>query len=490
MLAVAYVRAQPLLFWFLLCCPVERGDAGNRKKKEEKDPTKVAMPHHSFQIPLAYEEVLNDWMASGASLVERERLLMHPSVSERAGFFFNKDPLLTNDFEATVHFRVVGPKDPRMVAVDQSFGFWYVQENISAGYNEPYLIKAPSWKSGLAEIGFGFNGFKSTFKGFGAVLSMADASRKPRPVVSGVWNDGKRELRYGRDVPTMMGAKAIDFRNTLNAAQLRIRVTPTSVVAHLKQSPSLSWNECFKMDRKGNPALNIKAGGYLGFSAWTGAASENTVPDMISITQFEVYNFDTTSIGEEMKDVSREIQEAYRDMLTDDNRHFHDQKSQKEHLERLISMLQQHAETTHPADLKMYQDLEGIQGRMSMLDEGCKTLVKELRVLVGGEGVEKDGDLKDEIIGIRRLLVKDSASHRQKLDIVQKNLAEVKEQHSLASKPEVFTAVAQQSEHMESTVVTASYQMTWMLLAIVASIAAIGVLMWNRMRYYEKKHFI
>jgi hypothetical protein len=177
-------------------------------------------------------------------------------------------------------------------------------------------------------------------------------------------------------------------------------------------------------------------------------------------------------------------------MLTDDNRHFHDQKSQKEHLERLISMLQQHAETTHPADLKMYQDLEGIQGRMSMLDEGCKTLVKELRVLVGGEGVEKDGDLKDEIIGIRRLLVKDSASHRQKLDIVQKNLAEVKEQHSLASKPEVFTAVAQQSEHMESTVVTASYQMTWMLLAIVASIAAIGVLMWNRMRYYEKKHFI
>jgi len=306
-------------------------------------------------------------------------------------------------------------------------------------------------------------------------------------VVSGLWNDGDRDLVYGsgKDAPAA-NAKAIDFRNTMNPAQFKLRVTPTSIEGHLKQSPSLSWNECFIIDRTKAP---VKTGGYIGFTAWSGtSAPPNTISDTVVLTNFEVHNFDTTSIGEEMKDVSKEIQEAYRDMLTDENRHFADQKSQTEHIARLVAMLGEHVNTSGPADQKMFEDLEGLQNRMSRLDEDCKTLTKELQVLVGNKG--GDVGLKDEIIGLRRLFIKDSASHRQKLDTVQKNIAEVKQKHIDASKPELFTGVAQQSDSLQATVLKSSLQTLWLLLTIVGVILVIGCLMLNRMRYYERKHFL
>merc|ERR1719174_2229946 len=54
--------------------------------------------------------MLNDWTVSGASLVETARVLVHPGVAERYAFLFGKQPILSNDFEAIVHFRTVGTK--------------------------------------------------------------------------------------------------------------------------------------------------------------------------------------------------------------------------------------------------------------------------------------------------------------------------------------------------------------------------------------------
>merc|ERR1712070_1228600 len=122
-------------------------------------------------------------------------------------------------------------------------------------------------------------------------------------------------------------------------------------------------------------------------------------------------------MGEEMTDVSKAIQEAYRDMLTDEKRHFSDQKSQTEHIGRLERMIAEHINTTIPADEKMFQDLQGLQNRMQRLDEDCRLLTKELQVVVGSDGSAHSG-LKDQIIGLRRLFVKDVASDRRKLEAV------------------------------------------------------------------------
>merc|ERR1719382_2065725 len=94
------------------------------------------------------------------------------------------------------------------------------------------------------------------------------------PVVSGIENDGTRTLVYGEHVPTTE-AKRFDFLNTLNAAQMKIRVKPDAVEGYVKESPSLSWQESFRIDRTADP---VKPGGYIGFTARSGTTTSASAP--------------------------------------------------------------------------------------------------------------------------------------------------------------------------------------------------------------------
>lgn len=478
----------PLALLALASCPPGVNAATSKRKKGDEN--KVSLPHHSFtsgdRTAVGAGSLLEDWMVTGASLATNERFLMHPGVPERMGFMWNKLPLLTNDFEVIFHFRIAGPKEPEKAPLDQALCFWYTKENVSDAISESKLIKASSWSEGMREQGLNFCGSLAKVQGFAAVLSTADAAKRPKASVSFVDSGaGPREFAFGTDAPNA-AAKAIDFRNTLNAAMMKVRVTPTSIEGHVKQTPSLSWQECFKIDRTDRP---VEAGGYMGFSAWSGKPPDGGASDHVSITKVEVNNFDENSIGEEMKDVSLKIQEAYRAMLTDENRHFLDQKSQTEHLQRLITMLNEHVETVKPIEQKMFADIEGLEQRISKLDEDVKTVIKAMNVVITPGADSGIGAMKEDIIGLRRLLVKDSASHRQKIDMVQKNIAEVKQRASGSSEDALFS-ISKQSEKLEKTVRSRSSQMYWLLLALVVSVLSIGALMWNRMRYYEKKHFI
>jgi len=459
--------------------------AGARKRKSA-DEKKVPMPHHSFISPMEYSSLLDDWTVSGASIFERNRLLLHPGVPQLAGFAFNKWPILTADFEVLFHFRVAGERETTKVPKDQAIAFWYVAENVSSTYNETISIKAADWGAGLKSQGMTFAGAKATFDGFGVVLSLGGAGKKPS--VSFVTNDGKRAMSMDVDVPSAK-SKEMDFRNTLNAAQFKLRVTNNKIEGHIKQSPSLAWNECFAVE---NP---VKSGGYIGFTAWSGTGSPDAVTsDLVSIVEVEVSNYDETVIGEEMKDVSMQIQEAYRQMLTDENRHFVDQKSQTEHLQRLLSMLSEHLATSKPEDDRMLAEIHGLTSRVDALGADCKMLQTEAHLLLGKDGVHSQSDgvtaMKQEIMGLRRALVKDTATQRQKLEAVHKNIAEVKTQHSKASSGMTFSVLAKQTDTLEKTVSSRGTQMSWMMFFMIVSVAGIGFLMYSRMYYYEKKHFI
>mmetsp|Transcript_1111 Transcript_1111/g.1531 ORF Transcript_1111/g.1531 Transcript_1111/m.1531 type:complete len:490 (-) Transcript_1111:49-1518(-) len=485
----SFISASCLLVFSLL----HRAYGAPAKKKKDND-VQVLMPHHSFAAPLDYQTLLDDWTVSGASLFERERLLMHPGVAGRAGFLWSKSPLLTDSFEVVIHFRVMGEKQPQNVLHDQSFGFWYVAENMSQVYNESAVIKAESWRKGMEDQGLTLVGSKAKFAGLGVVLSMADREKKPRPSVSGFTNDGHTTLSWGADVPTQ-DAKPIDFRNTLNHAQLKISVRPNLVEGWLKQSPSLSWNECFSLDRSKHP---IKAGGFIGVTAWSGTPEQGVSSDLVSIVQMEVNNMDETSIGEDMKDVSTQIQETYMEMLTDTHRHFLDQKSQTDHITRLTDMLGEHLNVTGPAELSLFQTLKAYEDRMEQLGEDCRTVKQSVSMFMTSkikwhhEAVHKAGveAMKNDIIGLRRLLVKDSNHHKMKIEAVQKSVLEVKEKTGKAGAPEALNVITQQTDSLAKTVRSRGQQMSWMMFCLLAAILGIGVLMWNRMRYYEKKHFI
>lgn len=444
------------------------------------------MPHHSFISPMEYSSLLDDWSVSGASIFERTRLLVHPGVPKLAGFAFNKWPVLTNDFEVLFHFRVAGDRETAAVPQDQALAFWYTAENVSASYNETVNIKAANWGEGLQAQGMNFVSGRSTFDGFAIVLAMGGSGKKPS--VSFIPNDGSKTLSFDKDVPSPK-SKEMDFRNTLNAAQFKLRVMPNKIEGYIKQSPSLAWNECFVVDHA------VKVGGYIGFSAWSGTGNPGRVSsDLASLLEVEVSNFDENSIGEDMKDVSMQIQEAYRQMLTDENRHFVDQKSQTEHLTRLLSMLGEHLAVAKPEDDRLLAQIHSLTSRVDTLGADCKTLQTEAHLLLGKDGVQTQGDgvmsLKQEIVGLRRALVKDTATQRQKLDAVHKNVAEVREHHTKAKSGLSFSVLAKQTEALEKTVTSRGRQMSWMMVVMIIAVLGIGALMYNRMYYYEKKHFI
>lgn len=454
----------------------------SKRKKKDDDSNKVQMMRHSFVTPLSYDNNLDEWMLSGASISIRDRVLLNPGVPERHGFFFNKAPLLTNDYEVSFTFRVVGDKEAPEKS-DQSFGFFYVYENVTQGHDESKIIKAKDWKEGMKDVGLTFSGFKSKFDGYGVVFSTMDAQKKPKPSISGVLNDGTQSIEMFKGVPTS-DAKPVDFRNTLNAAQMKIRATPTTVEGWLKLSPSLSWIDCFKLTG------TFKSGGYLGFTSWSGEEA-GPKTDMVSIVEMNTYNHDTTSLGEDIKDVSKEIQDAYREMLTDKNRHFKDQKSQKEHLERLTEMLSNHMIAVKPQEDQMFKKLTGLQDRMHRLEENCKTLRQEIRVVLGNSSSGSMTAMKSELVGLRHVFMKDSAAHSQKIDTVQQTVFDVKKKkEDKKVSPQSLAIIAEKTESLQKTVEASSSQVSWMMIILIIAVVGIGALMYNRMRYYEKKHFI
>jgi len=491
------MRPPALGLWLLACCLTEQA-LGKPKKAAE---TKVNMPHHSYMPPLDYASLLDDWLVSGSALFLRERLLLHPNVLERTGFVWSKWPLLTNSFEVVIHFRVAGGAISQTVPLDQTVAVWYIQESVAASYNESKIIQAPSWLEGLTAEGYTFGGSRSKFDGFGAVLLLKDEARGSQPSVSLVMNDGSRESSVKADVPST-NAHKVEARNTQNAVQLKIRVGPSSIEGHILLAPGAEWTECFKA------ATPVKPNGFLGFTAWSGTSAGNpgVMADSVSIEKVEVWNMDETTLGEEVVtdlQTGAQVQENYRDMLLDEHKHFADQKEQAEHIARLTAMVNDFVTESMPAEQRILDEVGQIEVRMGNMATDCATVVKETHILMNSErklakpgatveGIFKEivDSTKNEIIGLRRLLVRDNAVHKEKLEAVQKNINEVKQKQGQSSNShEVLGVIDKQTESLEKTVSTRGIQMSWMLIVLMVVIIAFGALMWNRMQYYEKKHF-
>jgi len=489
-------RGSAPVCWLLACCLIGAGRAGKRKEKSDDERDTVKMPHHSFAVPMDHGVLLDDWVVSGASIFEKERLLLHPGVTDRSGFAWSKLPLLTNDFQVIFHLRVSGVKAELLntVPLDQALAFWYVDENMSAALDEGKVIQANSWTEGILEQGFGFVGSKGKFRGTGVVLSMATAALNKAELgsyISGKTNDGGETFVYGQTAPAEKCR--FDFRNTLNAAQVKIRFRPHAIEVSTKQSASLSWQQCLTLSRTNDP---VKSGGYIGFTARSGTASGvNVQSDSVSIVEVDVSNFDENVIGEDMKDVTSKIQDAYRDMLTDDHRHFVDQKSQTDHLLRLTSVINDHIAAAVPEDDRLWKQVAYLDRRMSRLARDCKGFVAETSLLarspgagptVHKEAVEK---LKNNIVGIRTLLEKESVTHKKKLESIERSTGEVKAKVSQAKSKDSLAVIEKQSASITKTVRVRGTQMVVMTVVLLGVIVAIGFLMWNRMNYYEKKHF-
>lgn len=459
------------------------GDEDQDGDEDHKD-SDVDLNLHSFAPPIDMSYMLFAWKLSGASLFQKEVLLMNPDIVDRYGFAFNMFQMFTNNFEVTFHVDFKGEK----IVSDQSLGFWYVMQNVSDSsvFDEMRIIKAESWKEGLAQQGFKLGGFLSKFDGFGAVLTTTDAKGRPRPVISYVGNHGDKELEWGKHVPAP-GAKAIEFRNTKSPAIVKIRVQPHSIEGtfmfgnnHSRQIPM------FKVNRTLHPVM---PGGYIGFTSFSGSLDQPSACE-VEITELKVINHDETAMGEMDPDMTDEERKAYNQMISDDARHLATQEEQKKQILEASNMLEKYVAAADEAAIRSIENVNHLALQMGNLGNDCADLKEEVNLFFKSD--EKKVDVKNiqnGIVGLRALLLDHSRQEAVRLQSAHIAIQEVK-QKTNNSGHEKLVSVVQQALELEKEVLTRGMHLSGMMVCFLFSVFGIGLLMWRRMCYYERKHFL
>merc|ERR1712118_441979 len=103
----------------------------------------------------------------------KKSVILVPGILGRAGMFFNKQPILTSDFNLETEFSFQAPQRPHNMDLnlEQKFAFWYVHTNTTAAFSESVVLNEGTWEAGLEKMGWDTVGFKNDFDGLGVVFS-------------------------------------------------------------------------------------------------------------------------------------------------------------------------------------------------------------------------------------------------------------------------------------------------------------------------------
>jgi len=447
------------------------------------------MPHHSFQAPMEVATLLDDWVVSGASYFARDSLLLHPGVPSLAGFAWHAQPVLTEKFEVTLLLRFQNTSQGSRPPSDQHIAFWYVSENISDVYKERNILDSKDWQAGLHRQGFTLAGSKAKFVGFGVVLSPAAGPSK-KPLVSYLRNADSRELSQMHDLPAK-NAREIDFLNTGHPVKLRIRVRPTGIEGHIRLKPHSDWMECFETDTQ----VVLHKGGYIGMTGFSGSIEESAdgaSPDAVNVQEFQVKNFDSTSIGEAMTDMDQFTQKTYQDLL--EHERFADQHEQTVQIESLIDKIDDYLSLNEPAEMRLVQQVHALTTRVDRLADSCRSLEQETHVLLKTSGNFMNHSkavnlMKREIEGLKTVLTKHSKMGEEKLTDMEKNIRIIKEHHK-KKRHHTMKFTDLNTAGLERSVRLRSEHHTFVLFIYMGVASGTGMLLWRRLVQYEKKHFI
>jgi len=448
---------------------------------------RLEMMKHSFESPITYDNGLVDWFSTGTTVATKKAVSMTPGVVDRFGAWWHREPIDTNDFEIDFAIQFEGSSSP---AADQSVALWYVYENYTAVFDERAAIKTRDWTKALEEQSLGLVGYRQKFDGLGIFLVVPDKTKSVNPSVSGVLGNGATEYTLLKDIPTS-DSKKLNFRNTNEPVTVRLRVSPKhggSIVASMKL-PDSDWQEVFTKS-----GVRMRSGGYVGLTTVTGAKRSSAVlntADRVTLSNMHMFNYDVSRVGESG---------GVGDTGLLDDKYLQTRKDQMDALNRLTRMLSRHLSEVAPKEHALFNDVVGLQQKVHDLEQNMKTLKREVAMSLGNESNTDVGSLKNDLVGLRTIFMKDSHSHRTKLDAVHAAVKDtgttLRPARTLDSAPtqgsleEQLLLVSQQTQELEDTVSSSSSWSTIFFVILVVVGVGVGVSVKQRMDSYEKKHHL
>jgi len=353
------------------------------------------------------------------------------------------------------------------------------------------------WGKGLTDAGLTFISNKPNFKGLGVFFLGADKEGKLRPSVTAMICDGSKEIKQA-DLPAAQDGQAgvhqtkyIDWRQKQVVVKVKAKLGGIIVgtVKVADQAPV----EVFRFSEKDSKDTASWVGTFLGFSGWSGSASALE----LDMNRLEMRNFDVKQIGEQMKDsqgLDDDLgdEEGWKQVL-ESEKHYIDQKGQKEAVERLTKLLGDYVDRYRKMGEKVQSDLVWLDKRMQTLDNEVNTVIGSSKAVDPKTGGVDASALKDHIVGIRAAIMKDKGVHDEKLHKVSSAATKLKEKGGDALGKDgraKVASVAEQVASVEIAVNSGSTQTSSLMIVLVLAVIALGLLFLNRMRYYEKKHYI
>jgi len=290
-------------------------------------------------------------------------------------------------------------------------------------------------------------------------------------------------------------SKFVEWRHASSRdspAHFKFKVEPGDdskklVTGSLQLSDHKDWIEIFRLQ-----VDHFQSPNFLGFSAFTGSKGSQK-PTELYLHSLQVKNFDSSAVGEDVG--AAELGTNWKEWLNmlEDEKRYMSQKSQTEALGKLTDMLNQHNKRFHVMGQRLHNSLVTVDTKIHALEEKAMVLKKEVQ-LTGMGGKEPPLDvleMKHNIKGLKHIFSEDTHRHKEHLKKVHAKIKTVQHGHHKEADHHARLAfVATKAESLQRHAEAAHAQHNWMMLIVFIVVIAIGYLIFNRMKYYEKKHFL
>jgi len=250
--------------------------------------------------------------------------------------------------------------------------------------------------------------------------------------------------------------------------------------------PDEKWVQLFELPEstfpKGSPEC------YIGFSGWSGSTSWVEV----NLHQLNMLNMDPSTMGEKDQDVLGALDAQWSKVLASTKRYV-DQASQKEAVERLSQLLGEHVKQYNEMGEKLKDGIASMEARLDTLGKDIGTYHAATSAFNMESHSFDSNVVRQHIGGIRSILEKDKAAD-SKYHGLHTAAKELKAHHTAQALNDQEKAkvqsVADQAHDVEVMAEKGSSQSNSLFMIMVVAVLVVGVLFLNRMRYYEKKHYI
>ena len=461
----------------------------------------IEMVGHTFKSPVTFDNGLSSWFLSGASMALDKSVQITPPIIRKHGFMFHTGEVETSHFITTLELDVapVVSASAYDLPGDQSFAFWFTTQNVSDA-----LAKFASsndqadWSPGLSAAGFGMNGvIPPSFSGLGVVFTS-------KGHVSVVSSDGSRPATaFNQMDPSINTVKDFNFRKPGVKLTLSFNRNRQSFSMYLSDNDG-------QRSQLAVTSEHIPSKGYLGMTAFSGSSGK---PDRWSIRSMRSINLDMKAgTGEDSKkselgDLEAKLEKKNlhiddliinSDEAAEDAHWIEDPENQIKDVHKAISIVSEYLSDTRYRDQSLIRSMSDLQSRADALEE----LINELRVemkytfIEHGAGDSGSGaGLMNEVRGLKELIKAHSDDN--------KAIAELKDKIKLMSTageengqvaddedPELYKKLLHANDELEAEVVNINFTANLAIGVFGLVVLVLGLLLYVKMRQYEKKHFL